>query len=69
MALPPFVVEIDVPAIAQLGQVLVMRLRVTSRLDSSERLRLSVGLSDQFLVAGSTTCIVEVSLLDLLDSA
>jgi hypothetical protein len=52
-----------VSAIAHLGQVLPMRLRITSRLSSSERLRLSVGLSDQFLVTGSTTCVVEVSWL------
>eukprot|EP01034_Spumella_vulgaris_P021676 gene21676-27717_t len=60
VTLSPFVVEIDVPAIAELGQVLAVRLLVTSRLHTSERMRLTVGLSDHFLIAGCSTCIVEV---------
>ncbi len=58
--MPPFVVRVQAPPVAVYGEVLEISVEVLSRLDSSERLRLTVALNENFLVAGSTACSIDV---------
>lgn len=60
VSLPPFEVALQAASSATFGELLEVRLRVTSRLGTSERLRLGVALNESFLVTGNTVCSLEV---------
>jgi hypothetical protein len=59
--LPPFVANVTVPTTATVGHTLEFKVRVSSRLSSSERLRVTTSLSESFLVSGTTSAVLEVS--------
>ena len=56
----PFSVDIASPTIGHIGQVLHVTMKVLNKLDSLEKVHVGVDMSDDFVITGGSSQIIEV---------